>query len=186
MDCTELMDQRKTALEDMLLKLLRELPYSQITVQDIIRDLGLSRKTFYRIFPCKDACLESLIYRFVLNNHRYVNERLTEPVDLLDSYIHHLNYWKENRTFLEIIDRNRLGPFLMKHALAHVQREETALLSLLNSPDMVCDEDILLFFMAGVNTLVMYWIRCGCRTPVEELAQKLVRLIHSPLLKEPS
>lgn len=185
MDSNELMEQRKTALEDALLELLKERPYSQITVQDLIRDLGLSRKTFYRLFPCRDACLESLIYRFVLNNHCYVNQRMTEPADLLQSYIHHLNYWKENRFFLEIIDRNRLTPFLMKHALAHVQREEKHIVSLLNSPDMKCDEDILLFFIAGVNTMVMYWVRCGCRTPVEELAQKLVRLIHSPLLKEP-
>ena len=184
MENKELLDTRKTALEDILLRLLNEMPYTQITVPMIIGELGLCRKTFYRVFPCKDALLESLISRFVLNCHRYVQLRQKDSVDLMASYTDTLQYWKENKSFLDCINRNDLGSFFMKQCIRHLETEERYIVSLLDTPGVECDEDILLFYVAGTTVLVMHWVRCGCQTPVEKLARKLVRLNHTRLLND--
>lgn len=181
---TELLDQRKTALTNALRQLMIKTPYAQITVDQLIQITGISRKTFYRTFPSKDACLESLIKQFVLEQHSSVTLSLTQPVDLVSAYSANLLYWKENKPFVDAMLRDKLLPLILKYSITHIQQEEHHLYRIMQTNSMECDEDVLLFFNAGNTILIINWLHNNCKTPVEEMARKLVRLNHTQLLQQ--
>lgn len=178
----ELLDQRRTALEDALKQLLIRTPYDRITVDQLVEAVGISRKTFYRTFSSKDSCLESLIRQFVLSQHRRVTLSLSEPVDLVAAYRTVLLHWKENKPFVDAMLRDNLIPLFFHASCAHVMQEERNLYHIMQTSDMGCDEDIVLFFNAGNTILAIHWLQNGCKTPLDEMAQKLVRLNHKQLL----
>ena len=47
----------KKQITDALLKLMEDLPYSEISVKQIVLETGLERKTFYNNFTSKDDVL---------------------------------------------------------------------------------------------------------------------------------
>lgn len=182
MEINEILDARKIALEEALKRLMIKTPYDRITVNQLVEEVGISRKTFYRTFPSKDACLDSLIEQYVLNQHRRVTLTLAKPVDLVSSYKTVLLYWKENKAFVDAIMRDNLMPLLLKVSTAHIMKEEKNLYRIMQTSDIACDEDIILFFNAGNTVLAINWLQNGCKTPLDEMAHKLVRLNHTQLL----
>lgn len=179
---SEMLAMRKIRLEEVLMEMMIKTPYTRITVDQLTEAVGISRKTFYRTFPSKDACLDELIGQFVLGIHRQVTLKLAQPVDLVASYTESLRYWQENRAFFEALVRDNLLPLYIKHQVLHIQQEERRLGQIMDAPSMKHDEDILLFFAAGNATISLRWIQTGCKVPIEEMAKKLARLNHSPLL----
>lgn len=182
MENTEVQDRRKNALADALRHLMIKTPYSRITVNHLIDEVGISRKTFYRTFPSKDACLETLIDLFVLDQHRSVTLTLTQPVDLVAAYTANLLFWKEHKSFVDAMLRDNLLPLFLRRSIIHIQKEEHHLYRIMQTTSMECDEDVLLFFNAGNTIMILNWLHNDCRTPVEEMAHKLVRLNHTQLL----
>lgn len=186
LEINDVLDARKIALEEALKRQMIKTPYNRITVNQLIEEVGISRKTFYRTFSSKDECLDSLIEQFVLNQHRRVTLTLTEPVDLMAAYKTVLLYWKENKPFADALIRDDLLFLFLNASTTHVMKEEQNLYRILQTSDTACDEDIILFFNAGNTVLAIHWLQNGCKTPVDEMAHKLVRLNHTQLIvKDP-
>ena len=182
MGSAEVLDKRKAALAGALRQLMIRMPYSKITVDQLIEEVGISRKTFYRTFSSKDACLEALMDQFILEQHSSVTLTLTHPVDLVAAYSAHLMFWKKHKAFVDALLRNKLFPLFLKRSIIHIQNEEHHLYRILQTTNMECDEDVLLFFNAGNTVMIIKWLYDDCKTPVEEMAHKLVRLNHTQLL----
>ena len=178
----EALDRRKAALAGALRHLMIRMPYSKITVDQLIEEVGISRKTFYRTFSSKDACLEALMDQFILEQYSSVTLTLTQPVDLVAAYSASLLYWKENRLFVDAMLRDKMLHLLLKYSILHIRQEEHHLYRIMRTNTMECDDDVLLFFNAGNTVLIINWLHNNCKTPVEEMARKLVRLNHTQLL----
>lgn len=184
MENSELLTSRKIQLEEALMRMMLKTPYNRITVNDLIADVGVSRKTFYRTFPSKDACLDELVGQFVMKLHRQVTLKLSQPVDLVESYTESLRYWQENKAFFEALVRDNLLSLYIDHQILHIQQEERNLGRIMDAVDMKHDEDVLRFFSAGNTAISLHWIQSGCKTPIDAMARKLVRLNHAQLLHQ--
>ena len=51
----------KKIIAEVLLRLMTQYPYAEITVKHILLEAGISRKTFYRNFSSKDDVLDAYI-----------------------------------------------------------------------------------------------------------------------------
>ena len=60
-------------------------------------------------------------------------------------------------------------------------KEDRSILELLSTPEVQSDMDILACYVASTITLVLQWYFRGFKTPTEEKARKLLRLLHAPM-----
>ena len=175
--------RRRMAIEDELLAMMQEVPFEQITVLDIAQRQGIARKTFYRYFPNKQACLEGLIDRTIyecsIRILRHSERILTER----QQYEGWLTFWRDHRQLLEIISRDRLDLLLVQRLAAYTRTEDTYVLQRLSTKKMPCDEDVLHFYLSGQVAMLLKWAGEGFSRPLEEMVEKLMRLIHEPLFR---
>ena len=83
-----------------LISLMREHPYSEITVKQIILEARLARKTFYRNFESKDDVLLSLIRGILREYFEVVNNARGEVLTTIFSFA------DNNRELLALLDKN--------------------------------------------------------------------------------
>ena len=91
------LQQRK--LEECLLSVMQDKPYSEITVSSLCEQTDLSRKTFYRLFESKQDVLDSLIDRTLREYIRFSlpqNQLAPDVSPELQSFYY---YWLERRAF---------------------------------------------------------------------------------------
>lgn len=172
----------KQRIEMHLLECLQESHLQDITVAQLCRSVGISRKTFYYHYSGIEACFDSLIHRIMSGCSVHIAENVPTPTDLLTLYTVELEYWKGQKTFLDCICKNSFFLMLLNHYLQYNTREERYHLKLLNTPGMEYDADILNFYIGGSLSLILQWSQRGFDTPIPEMAQKLIRLVHHPLL----
>ena len=179
---TELSLRRQEEIEAALLELMHSIPYQQITVTDLTKQLGIARKSFYYYFPSKEACFESLADRLIQESALYVTRNLTDEQKIVQVYEENLRFWISQKPFLDLVIKNNLGHILLARTMHHIRREEKLVQVLLGTPSMEFDEDILLFYANGQQGLLLNWCAQGFPLSVEEMAKKYLRLMHSPLL----
>ena len=179
MERYEMAMEKKDALEDILLELMQQMPYEQITVIHIVQRLGVSRRTFYRNFSNKDACFCALTDRLIQEMYLEIQEgyRFSKSVYLL-----YFAYWYKNREYLRCVMRNKLEEVFTERIGNHARTEERDFLKKISSPIADRDEDILMFYTRGIVAMLMNWTRRDFDTPVEKMAKKMVRVIHSPMI----
>lgn len=174
---------RRQEIEDVLLQLLPDIPYQQITVKDLTDRLQIARKTFYHYFHSKQACLEALMDRFILECNLGLL-KLPKNASRQELYAERLRFWIRHKTFLDAVIRDNLGSVLVERILLYIRREDSVLPLRLSTREIPCDEDVLFFFISGQIHLILKWCSEGFTRPLEEMAQKTMRLVYQPLLPE--
>lgn len=181
MDFSEVSYRRRTAIEDELLALMREVPFEQITVLDIAQRQNIARKTFYRYFPNKQSCLEGLMDRTIYECSIRVLRHSGEGGDMYRHFESWLAYWMEKREFLDAVIRNRLELLLVQRMISYTIREDSFVIQRKNTDRLSCDEDILHFYLSGQVAMLLKWGGEGFTRPMEEMVGKLIRVIYQPL-----
>lgn len=176
------LNHNKQQFEDALLELMEQMPYTQITIVHLIKKVNVSRKTFYRYFPDKDACLRALVQRYVKDSAIYTSTHATLETTVAQSYPIQLRFWKASSTFLTVLIRNDLIHVLQQEIMNHIRAEEKDLMRGLCTPNGEFDEDCLYFFASGMCRMLTIWCASEFRIPMETVAQKLERLLHMPLI----
>jgi AcrR family transcriptional regulator len=184
MDNIATSEQRKLEFENTLLELMQEIPYSRIAVKDLTDRMGLVRKTFYHYFSGKDACLQSLTDRLILECSMEILRALPGEAPSLQICQRQLQFWMDHRTFLQAILDNGLNAYFVDRYLAYIRREDLPVAEQLHAEELACDGDILFFFMTGQIALLLKWCSEGFRLPPEEMARKNLRLTHTPLFRQ--
>lgn len=174
--------RRQRQIEDCLFANLLHTPYASISVADICRQVGISRKAFYNYYHDKDVCLCALINRVIQNTMIHVTAMAGDNPSALEVSTLLLEHWKEQKSFWDIIVRNQLLQFLMFQYMQYIQTEDRSLLDLLSTPDVKSDTDILCCYVSCQITLILQWYLRDFDTPTKEMARKLMRLMHSPLI----
>lgn len=178
----ELFLQRQKEIEMVLLELMQTIPYQQITVTDLTKRMGIARKSFYHYYTSKEECFESLTDRLIQESALYAFRQLTDNQNAAQIYGENIKYWMSQKPFLDAVIQNNLWYILLARTVCHIRQEEKLVQSLLGTPTMEYDEDILLFYVSGQLALMLRWCAQGFPLSVEEMARKYFRLMHSPLL----
>lgn len=182
MDYYEQNLQKRKEIEDGLLELMQNVPFRQITVTDLSRHLGMSRKSFYHYFPNREACLESLMDRMIQEAALHVVVTSRGFSVALADFAANLEYWKTRQTFLNVVVQNQLHEIFMERNIRFV-KDNKILNAMLTLPDAELDEDILHFYASGYLSLLLRWQQRGFTPPAEEMACKYLRLLCTPLIQ---
>lgn len=182
MDITDSNLQRSVQIEDCLLEIMQCVPYRRITIAELCDRVGIARKTFYYYYPSKDDCLYAIVDRKIEEASLYTASALPNNAKHLESYLSNLNFWKNQKPFLDALVKNDLGSVFLDRYMRYIVQEEKTLTDMLDTDAVKFDSDILLFYMCGQISMMFQWYMRGFDTSTEEMAKKYMRLIHAPIL----
>ena len=175
--------RRQKQIEDCLYENLQQRPYTSVSVSDLCHQMEISRKSFYNYFPDKDSCFRSLISRKLRQCGLTVTADRPEGTRLEDVIADFLDFWKEERTFLDIIVRNNLITMLIDQSIRFLREEDKTVLEYLDTPQLQTDAFVLACYVNVHITMVLQWHKGGYEIPVEEMVLKYKRLFYEPLLQ---
>ena len=170
---TEKSAKNQLVLEQAFLRLALQHNYDDVTISDICREAGLSRKVYYRLFDNKNDVLYALIDHTLGGFEAYEPEM--EPLPRFFSY------WKEQKPLLDALDRSQCNALLMdrvaRFVLTYNPSSQTDVY-----PDLLSwDRDTQIFFISGLFGMMLDWHVRGYDSSVEEISQSLRKLLSSPL-----
>ena len=172
--------RRQLQIEECLQENMLHTPYSLITVADLCRQIGISRRAFYTYYRDKDACLYALIDRMIKAS--FFHAMPEGKTDLLQACTVNLAYWKEHKTFLDAIVKQNMGALFRDRNVAYFTQDERVLFALLRTPDVTVDQDIISSYVAIRISMLFRWHSRGFDSDPEEMARKYIRMIQTPLL----
>lgn len=175
--------RRQRQIEDCLFENLLHTPYQSFSVADLCRQVGISRKAYYNYYRDKDSCLCSIINRVLRNSMLHTTTMVPDAATPLEAATVLLEYWREQKPFLDVIVRNNLMHFLLMQSMEYALKEDKTILDQLNTPDVKTDTDILSCYMTSQLTLILRWYFRNFDTPVEEMAKKYLRLTHVAMIQ---
>lgn len=170
---TEKSAQNQALLEEAFLRLALRHNYDDITISDICREAGLSRKVYYRLFEGKNDVLYALIDHALGGFEAYEPEM--EPLRRFFSY------WKEQKPLLDTLDRSQCNALLMDRVARFVLTYNPSSLTDVYPDLLSWDRDTQIFFISGLFGMMLDWHVRGYDSSVEEISQSLRKLLSSPL-----
>lgn len=173
---TEVSVRHQRQAEAALQSLMRLRPYEEVTVTDICREAGLSRRIFYHLFTGKQDALCALVDHAILDMEGFRPQK----DDLLMNF---LLFWMEKRELLDALTGNSLQELLLERMLANGLREDFDVWRWLRWEAREDRQDILTFNLCGLMGLIFSWHRSGFRKSPEQMAQLIQQLMDHPLAK---
>lgn len=174
--------RRQKQIEDCLYENLLRRPYTSVSISDLCHQLDISRKSFYNYYPDKDSCFRSFISRKVRQCVLSITEGRDRRNTSEDYITVFLNFWKQERLFLDVLTRNNLLIFLLDQCICFLRDEDPSVLEHLNTPKLPTDEFVLANYVSTQILMVVQWYKGNFEIPVEEMVIKYKRLIYEPLL----
>ena len=175
-------------ITDALIILMKEFPYSEISVKQILLESKLAKKTFYRNFDSKDDVLISLI-RTKLREYFCVVDN--GNVDVLTTIF---EFAVTNKELLFILDRNDMQHLVLKcmneylelHKRGNVS-ESNPFVRLFNGLD---SEYLIALNIGAIWNTISLWIHQGMKENPnhirETIRQYIKRLSLSPVSYSPA
>lgn len=183
---TEDAASRQRQIEICLLENMTRMPFEQISVAGLCKELKISRGIFYHYFDDKHSCLTALIDHTLMDFAQY------EPVieKGLEQYpreiLNFLMFWQQHSDLLEALNANHFSSLLLDRAVDHIFREEWDTLRWYGADQGEYSEETILFAMSGVVALLMKWHTSGYQKTIAQMAEAWVRLMTKPLASPPS
>ena len=170
---TEKSAKNQLLLEQAFLRLALQRNYDDITISDICREAGLSRKVYYRLFESKNDVLYALIDHVLGSFEAYEPEM--EPLHRFFSY------WKEQKPLLDALNRSQCSALLMERVVRFSLSYNPSILLVIYPELLRWDRDTQIFFISGLYGTMLDWHVRGFDSSVEEISQSLLALLSAPL-----
>ena len=157
-------------ITEALLRLMEDIPYSEISVKQIILETDLVRKTFYRNFTSKEDVLNA-----------YINMKINEYVDALMDQTDPLSvifeFCEKNRSLLLLLHKNNLMHLLLIR-LNEVIPQISKTTDRTRNPFMKLIGDlepdyIIAFNTGAVWNVITKWMDRGMKESPEEIKEIL-------------
>lgn len=171
---TEISVLHQRQAENALLELMQKTPYENISVTQLCRTAGISRRIFYHLFTSKTGALYAMIDHFILASGSYRPE-------LKNDALRFFCFWKEHRTLLDVLHSNGLSGLLLERMLVCVLDEEFDFRLWLKRNGWEKEKDIIIFHLSGIIGLVYRWYFSNFRETPEEMAALLTKILTTPL-----
>ena len=183
---TEAAVSRQLKIEECLLQNMVQLSYDRISVADLCRQMGISRRLYYTYFPDKDACLISIIDRVVRESIESLPDVPINSDSMFSITVAYLSYWREHADFLDLVVRNNLKALIVERSFLYFKNHEHNVLNLLNTPQFKADDSILWLYVAIRYVVLWQWHENQYALSVEEMAAKYLRMLKQPIIQDPA
>jgi len=182
---TEESSKRQREIEQVLLGLMKQKRYDDISVSEICEKANVPRKSFYRYFDGKDGAMQSLLTHTITDFHSFdMHSDKKERRTLQGEFEEFFLFWKEKRDFLEAFDNSQLIGLLVENSTNYAMSEFINIQKFLSGGEEMEKVHVFQFTICGLMTLTIGWYRSGFAESVPEIARTAARLISKPLFPD--
>ena len=169
-------------MSDALLDLLKTKPFEYITISEICKKAGINRSTFYAHYPDVRGLVEETGQRLLDDFRSYfMVDTVALTAHFADCEAKELNFITEEylHPYLSYIRDNRhVFATILKHANSfHFDAVFQRLFQHVFDPILhrfgyPAEERkyVMMFYLSGINALVLEWLKDGCRKSIEEVS----------------
>lgn len=175
--------KRQREIEDILLKLMLEKHYDEITVSEICEKANMPRKSFYRYFDGKEGVKQALLYHTLSDFDEYNFAKKSDNQKLYEEFENLFYFWKSKRDFLEAFDKSGLIGLLVESATTYSMREFGDIEKYLSDSNSASKIIAFQFVICGLMTMTINWYRSGFVESVPNLSRTATQIITRPLFE---
>ncbi len=166
----------KKVITESLLLLMKQYPYAEITVKQILLETDISRKTFYRNFLSKDDVLNSFIENILQDYVNAIQQQQQEFsfVKTLDIIF---DFCEKNKETLFILRDNSLLYLLLEKLNSLILNEHNRYNSELQEnhiESQLLTEYIIYFNIGGIWNLIVRWIKNNMCDSVTDIKKSVI------------
>lgn len=161
----------KKEITDALITLMQTIPFTEITVKQIVLEAKLERKTFYNNFSSKDDVLDAIINTAIQEYVITVTGSKEGPLNVI------FDFCNRNRELLALLQKNNML-YLLLQRLNAVIPELNCLSELNENPFRVLigdlEPDYLIAFNIGaIWNVIFKWVDRGMKDSPEYIKQTI-------------
>jgi AcrR family transcriptional regulator len=173
---TEKTAQQQHKFEQTFLQMMLELHYDDITISELCRRAGLTRKMFYRLFQKKSDVLYSLIDRTLMECDSYVPDESVGPGELHQF----LAFWQYKKDLLDALQKHQISSLLTDRAIRFAMRETGSPVRAFGAEEIKGSYESIVFYMTGLFSLLLLWHSQGFPSSIDEMARVMMDLLTTP------
>lgn len=170
-------EQSRQMIENALFTLMKEKRYTQISVLEISARADVARRTFYRLYDCKEDVL--IFYLDRLCQEYRKGSTVLQEYDIRQIAEDYFTFWYRYKEFLLLLHYHKLD-YLLYNRVSQVSidvvRERIGDSELKEGLDL---EYFVDYSAGGFLSLLHRWIRGGMEEPPKQYAEIVSRSILS-------
>ena len=178
---TERSAKRQREIEQILLDLMQEKRFEEISVTEICERANMPRKSFYRYFEGKDGAMQSLLYHTLLE---FDSIRLMDSGrKLSQEFEEFFNFWKGKKSFLDAFNKSGFIGLLIESTGGYAMRSFGDVERYISTSGR--DDKLITyqFVVCGIMTMMINWYRTDFAEPVQSLAKTATKIVTKPLFE---
>ena len=150
--------QRQKEFENALLSLMKCMPYKDITIVALCKEVGVQRKSFYRYFEEVDDIMCALLDEILIEAFL-----LIEVKPEMEKFF---AFWKNQSELLDLLDKHNLSHMLLNRAYEKCFHN--------NEYKTMTERELrYISYTASYISLVLAWHKGGMRQSVKNVAKIL-------------
>ena len=167
--------------EAAMLELMKDRLFEEISVSELCRYTGLSRKTFYRLYEAKADVIYAMIDHALLDAGRFQPDKTVGPGGLH----RFLAYWRTQRNLLDMLKKNQISALLSQQAVIFIMEEAPEIARCFGADDTPNGRDAIVFYVSGLFSLVLDWAYRDFDRSIDEMSALIMDLLINPPVKRP-
>lgn len=174
----------KKAIRDALFSILATKPINKITIKEIAQEAGINRKTFYTHYDSIEDIINEMENELVVSIDSYLKNCIIAEYGLNPYYfIQFINsIYSCNPEFCENLISIRNYHFLAEK-IKKVFKEQLIASCRPPEKDRYLFDFKIEFYLSGISSVYIEWIRSGKPCPFEELSVIMTNLVFDNLNK---
>ena len=180
---TEESSKRQREIEQVLLNLMRQKRYDDITVSEICEASGVPRKSFYRYFDGKEGVKQALLVHTLAEFDSFRMPTGMKDSTLREEFEEFFTFWKSKRDFIEAFDKSDLTGLFIESATTYAMNEFNSVQKYLLNSELREKMLAYQFVVCGLLAMTINWYRSGFAENIPNLAKTVTRLITEPLFE---
>lgn len=179
---TEKTAQQQQIFEQTFLQMMLESYYDEITISDLCRRSGLSRKIFYRLYEKKADILYSMIDRALMEVDYYTPDESVGSGELHRFFA----YWKHKKDLLDALLKHQNSSLLTDRAIRFAMREVGSPVRKFGLDEDKGRYETVVFYLSGIFSVLLTWHAQDYKQSIDELASLMMDILTTPAIQNPS
>lgn len=167
--------QQQKIFYEALYEMMQVHLYRDITITDLCNHAGLSRNIFYRLFDSKDDVLYT-----VIDSHFFECSTEIHADSIEENMKKFFSYWKSQKDFLDILEKNKLESLLPIRAVLCCCRMDFGMLKFITPDWNEYNIEILAFYINGFIGLLFQWYHNDFSRTVDEMCEIALQILNVP------
>ena len=179
---TEQSAKRQREIEMALLNLMSKKSYSEISITELCKNLGMPRKTFYRYFESKEDTLYALI-EHTMNEYQYFfTDSGRDGKRTLSGEIgNYYKFWICHKPLLDALYKNNMLEKIMEVSINFPVNDMVNIKKFLPDVTDWAREKIFRFAICGLCFQMIDWYRDGFKVSIEDMSKLSCRMLSRAL-----